>query len=104
MTNDDINECEEDSELCKENEQCVNEPGGHTCIPLKDSPLARTTTTTIAAPTTTPTTTTTTTTTARPVVCPNGYKYSPHNNACVGERKSFQTNRTVLTYLYFRYK
>lgn len=37
---DDINECEETEDLCAENEECVNEPGGHTCIlrPLQNSP------------------------------------------------------------------
>ncbi|KAJ8955314.1 hypothetical protein NQ318_003407 [Aromia moschata] len=31
----DINECVEEPDSCKENEECVNEPGGHTCIPLR---------------------------------------------------------------------
>lgn len=37
---DDINECEETEGLCAENEECVNEPGGHTCI-LKPFPNSR---------------------------------------------------------------
>lgn len=30
---EDINECEENFQLCAENEECVNELGGHNCIP-----------------------------------------------------------------------
>lgn len=29
---EDINECEENEDVCAANEECINDPGGHTCV------------------------------------------------------------------------
>ncbi|KAK4871917.1 hypothetical protein RN001_016041 [Aquatica leii] len=75
---EDINECEENIQLCSENEECVNELGGHSCKPKirqQPTPIARVPTTTNkpTVPTTQTTTTRqpqTSTTTQRAIVKP----------------------------------
>lgn len=60
---EDINECEENFQLCGENEECVNELGGHNCVPkvtthsstsVTISQLPSTSTTVVTTKSTTP--------------------------------------------------
>ncbi|XP_044256252.1 fibulin-1-like [Tribolium madens] len=95
---DDIDECVENEDPCGPNEDCVNEPGGHNCVPksgkktyeyplrppyepvLPPKPTDLVTSTT----TSTSTTTTTTTTTPKPhATCPTGFRYSSQTNSCI---------------------
>lgn len=76
---EDINECEEIENVCAANEECINDPGGHTCVirlakiplithPTFTTPLVSVTPvyTEISSTSTTPSTTSTTTTSTTP--------------------------------------
>ncbi|KAG5900252.1 hypothetical protein JTB14_018232 [Gonioctena quinquepunctata] len=76
---EDINECEEQEGLCADSEKCVNESGGHTCIPLQDGEKIKSTT--MSTTSTTPEITTVTST-QRPDICPKGYSYYGERNVC----------------------
>lgn len=65
----DIDECQENPDLCDYGEKCVNEPGGHSCVPIAGpkppssvTPKTQSTTTTRSTPRQPPSTTTTRTT------------------------------------------
>lgn len=77
---EDINECEEEENLCAQNEVCVNELGGHTCEPKNVTDLVQTPKS-VTRSTTTSTTTTARSTTTK-VVCPKGYSFVEDTGVC----------------------
>ncbi|XP_072401961.1 uncharacterized protein [Diabrotica undecimpunctata] len=79
---EDINECEEEENLCAQNEKCVNEPGGHTCVPQDNSGSIPTSKVIPTTRSTTTTSTTQPTTTTQKVICPTGYSYVQETHLC----------------------